>query len=314
MTVQHFITSLLSFQPKVPVGVSKTTGELMTWDWKTSVGLALLGAAGSGKTTAMVHLVAPLAALGCRFIVYDPHYPHAQSFAAQAYTFLEPLLLFPILTEPEQTVPVFRLLPTLSKARIAPPEFPLSSPPMMIIMDEVSALLAQIDARYKDASKNPLDDFVQSLFEVRKMNVRVLVAGQQWTQIGKYTAALRKHLSFLVKRTADTVAWQSVVTLDKPLLRSCNLPTNPAQLPVDLAFWQHDCVKTGRLSSTGAHIAAQRAGVWRRVYERARSFEFSDWKQYTHRALDVTYPGYQEWRARQVHTGGWYSLPSLSFV
>ncbi len=309
-----FITSLLTYRPKVPVGVSKTDAHTATWDWQTSVGLALLGAAGSGKTTAMVHITSILAATGCRFLVYDPHYPHQQSFAAQAYPFIEPLLLAPILTEPDHMVPFLRLLPTLSKARIPPLEFSIAPPPVMLIMDEVSALIAQLDARWGDEKENPLDAFVQSLFEVRKMNVRVLVAGQQWTQLGKYSAALRKHLAFLVKRTADTVAWQSVITLDKPLLKHHKLPTNPAQLPVDLAFWQYDCIKTGRLSRTGLHIAAQRANVWKTVYDKARTMTYQDWKDLlppTHRA---SYAAYQQWRALHTHIGGWYGLPLLSYI
>jgi len=310
MTISDVITSLMYYQPKVPVGVSRTSGELQTWDWRTSVGLALLGAAGSGKTTAMVHIVAPLAATGCRFLVYDPHHPHPQSFAAQAYQYLEPLLLAPIFTEPEQMIPVFNALPTLSKARIPKPEFPLPPPPVVLIIDELSALLAQLGARQSSS----VDALIQSLFEVRKMNVRIIVAGQQWTQIGKYTAALRKHLSFLVKRTADTVAWQSVITPDRALLRQYGLPTNPAQLPVDSAFWHYDCIKTGRLSRTGMHIVEQRATVWRRVYEYAHHMTYQEWKAFVPPHSTPTYQAYQQWRAAQVHIGGWFSLPFLATI
>lgn len=141
--------------------------------WRENNGMLLAGQSGTGKTATASFYLAQLALQGVQFIICDYDAPEEnEETLSNRISFLNSSFYLPPVKTLSETMHYITLLEKEHAERI---QDPTKRDPLLFVIDEASIFFAEEEV------KNTLKIFAKNLLQMRKVNIRVMIIGQEWS-------------------------------------------------------------------------------------------------------------------------------------
>lgn len=166
-----------SLNPKLILGVVVVEGKRygVPLEWKHNNGILIAGLSGSGKSQTASFYLDQLAYQGVKLIICDFDSPLEEEEAlSERVKHLEDSFYLPPAKSPEEIKHRLHALGVEYQKRIQDPNRRF---PLMLVIDEVSAFLSYI----KDDEGKAIEDFARNLLQMRKVGIRSMIIGQEWS-------------------------------------------------------------------------------------------------------------------------------------
>lgn len=234
---------MIKYNQNLLVGITPQK-ELKWIQWNTFNALAVVGAGGSGKTTAAVYWLSQWAIQGVRFFICDPHMDTDEGLCAQV-DHLQGAFLDKCVRDYDDITKRIARVHTIGEQRIRG-EIPKDQHyPMMLVIDEFTSFIIN-----SPTAKKAAVTLLDATNQYRKVNIRLLVIGQTWGAAVQTTAGLREAIS-------DCVVFKSQ---ENNASKFC-LPTTARKaktLKVGQAFFQDELTYIPRVNDTDKLFTAER--------------------------------------------------------
>lgn len=199
-------------EPKIALGKAQVGGK-QYWiplAWKENNGILIAGQSGSGKSQTASFYLNQYAYQGTQLIICDFDSPDEEEEAlSERIDHLRGAFYLPVAKKPEDIQNRLKILNAEYERRRndVTRRFPL-----MLVIDEVSAFLSHI----KEDNSNAIENFAQKLLLMRKVGIRSMIIGQEWSS-GFSTQLMRPIRSaFRVKIIHKLDAANTKMLLDFP--------------------------------------------------------------------------------------------------
>jgi len=222
--------------------------EPVVWKWAYENALAVAGKGGSGKTTSSAYWLSQLAAQGVRFLMCDPHMAHKESLYAQT-DFMHDALLKQCAGTHEQTMEYIQLFHSIGAKRITNEE--TNHYPLMLVIDEFTSFVINYSA-----AKSAVVTLLDSLNQLRKCQMKVMLLGQTWGQALKTISSMRDALS-------STVVLRSSYNDAAKFCASSQTARDAMLLTPGEGFYQDEKIWIPQVTSTGKLIVTRRVHAFK---------------------------------------------------
>jgi hypothetical protein len=157
-------------------------------DWNDCNGLLIAGQSGTGKSQTASLVIGQLAYQGVSLLPCDFESPDGEPDAlAERISFCSGAYLYPVATEAQEILQRIELLKEEYELRRKDPN---RREPWLFIIDEFSAFLSFLKDSDFGEDKDPIASFTRLLIQMRKLNLRALVIGQEFSS-GFATTSMR---------------------------------------------------------------------------------------------------------------------------
>lgn len=166
-----------SLNPKLILGIVMVEGKRhgVPLEWKENNGILIAGLSGSGKSQTASLYLNQYANQGVQLIVCDYDSPIEEEEAlSERVKHLQDAFYLPPAKTPEEIKHRLEYLNNEYRHRV---EDPTRRFPLLLVIDEVSAFLSYI----KEDSGNAIEDFARNLLQMRKVGIRSMIIGQEWS-------------------------------------------------------------------------------------------------------------------------------------
>ena len=156
--------------------------------WKDCNGILIAGQSGSGKSQTASLIIGQLAYQGVKLIPCDFESPYMEPDAlAERISFCSGAFLYPVATDAQDILHRIDMLKAEYQKRRKDPD---RREPWLLIIDEFSAFLSYLRDVDFEGETDPIAAFARLLMQMRKLNMRALVIGQEWSS-GFATTSMR---------------------------------------------------------------------------------------------------------------------------
>ncbi|NNJ11236.1 ATP-binding protein [Chloroflexales bacterium ZM16-3] len=164
--------------------------------WKDNNGLLIAGQSGSGKSQTASFLLNQYAAFGVKLALCDYDSPDGndETLSSRVSHLSDAFFLPPVKTS-EDIQRTLTAIDAEYRLRLSNPD---RNFPLLLVIDEVSAFLSYLSDN-KKRGEDPIKTFAQNLLQVRKVNIRTMIIGQEWSS-GFATTAMRQIRSAFGKK------------------------------------------------------------------------------------------------------------------
>lgn len=191
--------------------------------WGGNNGILIAGQSGSGKSQTASFILTQMAYYGVQLVLCDYDAPLEEEEAlSERCSHLEGAFYLPPVRKDKDIRDYIRKMNEEYNLRIQDPNRRF---PLIFVIDEASSFLAN----EKDNDPNAIHKFVQDQLKIRKVNMRTMLAGQEWSS--KFSTQLMRPLrsAFRTKLIHNLDSANSKMVLDSPtneyIRRAGNLPT-----------------------------------------------------------------------------------------
>lgn len=144
-------------------------------EWKENNGILIAGQSGSGKSQTAAFYLNQYAYWGTKLIICDFDSPIGEEETLSSRVdHLSSSFYLPPVSSPED---IKRYLKELDREYYARLNDPTRRFPIMFVIDEVSAFLSYI----REDGDNTLETFARQLLQMRKVGIRSMIIGQEWS-------------------------------------------------------------------------------------------------------------------------------------
>lgn len=166
--------------PTVLLGITRvhTSIKGVALQWKDNNGILIAGQSGSGKSQTAAFLLNQYAALGVKLVICDYDAPDGnEETLSERIAHLKHAFYLPPVKTAED---IQRQLGALDREYQARLKDATRTFPILLVIDEVSAFLSYLrDTKQK--GEDPINVFARNLLAMRKVNMRSMIIGQEWS-------------------------------------------------------------------------------------------------------------------------------------
>lgn len=175
--------------PTILLGLTKHSGKIKgaTLEWIDNNGILIAGQSGSGKSQTAAFLLNQYAALGVKLIICDYDSPdgNEETLSGRIAHLADSFYLAPVKTAEDIQAQLVKLDKEY-RLRLSNPD---RNFPLLLVIDEVSAFLSYLSDT-KKKGEDPIKVFARNLLQFRKVNIRSMIIGQEWSS-GFATTTMR---------------------------------------------------------------------------------------------------------------------------
>jgi hypothetical protein len=217
--------------------------EYVVWNWQQENALAIIGKGGSGKTTSAIYWLSQLSAQGVSVMMCDPHMNHKESLYAQS-DFMHGALIAPCVKSYSDIHSYVQAFHTIGMQRIN--DDSIEQTPLVLVIDEFTSYLIN----YPQAKETVLT-LLDSVNQYRKVQMRLILIGQTWSQAVKMVSGLRDALSSSVILKSSANDARKFAAFETTAKEATNLVPGTA-------FYQDERLWIPRATSTWKLVVSQR--------------------------------------------------------